>query len=120
MSGLPTPPVGFGSYDPDDVTFLLTDLSDRALETDLEAREAHVRSGGHYSEYLPIEYEPTPAYHALFEDALARYTPYPPALRPAGCGSAAVVCGAARHALDDLGASGLIALAERRESIRTK
>ena len=60
------------------------------------------------------------AHARRFEDALARYTPYPPALRPAGCGSAAVVCGAARHALDDLGASGLIALAERRESIRTK
>lgn len=72
VSGLPTPPERFGSYDPDDVTFLLTDLSERDLETDLEAREAHVRSGGHYSEYLPIEYEPSPEYHALFEDALAR------------------------------------------------
>ncbi|MGI5878422.1 MAG: ROK family transcriptional regulator [Christensenellales bacterium] len=59
------------------------------------------------------------AHARRFEDALARYTPYPPALRSAGCGSTAVVCGAARQALDDLGAPGLIALAERRESVST-
>ncbi len=72
VSGLPEPPRPFGSYPPGDVTFLLTDLSDRALETGLEEREAHLRSGGHYSEYLPIEYEPTAEYLAMFEDALAR------------------------------------------------
>lgn len=71
MTALPEPPVPFGSYPPDDVTFLLTDLSDRQLETGLEEREAHVRSGGHYSEYLPIEYEPTAEYFAMFEEALA-------------------------------------------------
>lgn len=72
MSTLPDPPRPFGSYPADDVTFLLTDLSDRPLETGLEAREAHLRAGGHYSEYLPIEYEPTAEYFAMFEDALAR------------------------------------------------
>lgn len=69
---LPEPPIPFGSYPPEDVTFLLTDLSDRALETGLEEREAHLRRGGHYSEYLPIEYEPTAEYFAMFEDALVR------------------------------------------------
>lgn len=69
---LPEPPIPFGSYPPEDVTFLLTDLSDRPLETGLEEREAHLRRGGHYSEYLPIEYEPTAEYFAMFEDALVR------------------------------------------------
>ena len=72
MSGLPDPPVAFGSYPVEDVTFLLTDLSDRPLETGLEEREAHLRRGGHYSEYLPIEYEPTPEYFEMFEAALLR------------------------------------------------
>jgi hypothetical protein len=65
------PPVPFGSYPPDDVTFLLKDLSGVALERDLEDREEAIQSGLHYSEMLPVEYRPTPAYLALFEEALA-------------------------------------------------
>ncbi len=36
-------------------------------------REARIQSGTHYSEMLPLEYEPTPAYLAAYQDALARY-----------------------------------------------
>lgn len=62
----------FGSYPPDDVAWLLTDLSDVALEAPVEEREEAIQSGGaHYAESLPIEYEPDAEYTALFEQALA-------------------------------------------------
>ena len=62
----------FGSYAPDDVAWLLTDLSDVALEAPVEEREEAIQAGGaHYAESLPIEYEPDADYTALFEQALA-------------------------------------------------
>lgn len=62
----------FSSYSADEVTWLLKDLSDVALEAPAEQREAAIQSGGaHYAESLPIEYQPTPEYQALFHDALA-------------------------------------------------
>jgi len=66
----PAPP--FGSYRPDDVTWLLTDLSHVPLERGTEDREAVIQGGGHYAEMLPVEYQPEPAYLTLFHDALAR------------------------------------------------
>ncbi|HEY7010765.1 MAG TPA: cysteine protease StiP domain-containing protein, partial [Jatrophihabitantaceae bacterium] len=61
----------FGSYQPDEVGWLLTDLSDVALEAPVEEREEAVQSGGaHYAESLPIEYQPSPEYQALFAAAL--------------------------------------------------
>jgi hypothetical protein len=71
----PLPPVlrgpAFGSYAPDEVGWLLTDLSDVALEAPIEEREEAVQSGGaHYAESLPIEYQPTPEYQALFAEVL--------------------------------------------------
>ncbi|MFF2482417.1 cysteine protease StiP family protein [Paenibacillus sp. NPDC058071] len=63
-------PVPIGSYDPDDVTFLLKDLSHVSLEQRTEDREAAMQTGGHYSESLPIEYQPTDEYIRLFELAL--------------------------------------------------
>lgn len=61
----------FGSYAPDDVAWLLTDLSDVALEAPVEEREEAIQAGGaHYAESLPIEYEPDAEYTALFEQAL--------------------------------------------------
>jgi hypothetical protein len=71
--GMPEPLRGpaFGSYASDDVAWLLTDLSDLELEAPTEEREEAVQSGGaHYAESLPIEYQPTPAYQALFVEAL--------------------------------------------------
>ncbi|MDM7830735.1 phosphoribosyltransferase [Cellulomonas edaphi] len=62
----------FGSYAPDEVAWLLTDLSDVALEAPVEEREEAIQSGGaHYAESLPVEYQPSAAYAALFEAALA-------------------------------------------------
>ena len=68
----PDPPQRFGSYDPSDVRFLLTDLTGSIDESTLVERERAVRDGGHYSERLPIEYEPTAEYLAQFEAALLR------------------------------------------------
>ncbi len=62
----------FGSYDADDVTWLLTDLSDAELEAPVEEREAAIQAGtAHYAESLPVEYQPSPEYAELFEKALA-------------------------------------------------
>lgn len=55
------------SYDSSEVTFLLTDLSDAALELGTAEREAAIQSGKNYAEMLPIEYAPPPKYLALFE-----------------------------------------------------
>lgn len=63
----------FGSYAPEDVTWLLKDLSAVHLETSTEEREEAVQSGrAHYAESLPVEYQPSAEYQQLFEDALAR------------------------------------------------
>ena len=52
----------FGSYPPDEVAWLLTDLSDVALEAPTEEREEAIQSGGaHYAESLPHEYQPDAA-----------------------------------------------------------
>ena len=68
---LPDPPAAFGSYDPAEVTWLLTDLSGADLETGTEERAQRLRDGMHYSEVLPIEHVPSAAYEALYEKALA-------------------------------------------------
>ncbi|WP_019631011.1 cysteine protease StiP family protein [Actinomadura atramentaria] len=61
----------FGSYAPEDVGWLLTDLSGVRLEAPTEEREAAIQSGrAHYAESLPVEYRPGPAYRKLFEEAL--------------------------------------------------
>jgi len=72
---LPEPLVGpaFGSYAADEVSWLLTDLSGVALEAPAEEREEAVQSGGaHYAESLPVEYQPSAEYQALFGEALQR------------------------------------------------
>ncbi|KGK82409.1 hypothetical protein DP73_20635 [Desulfosporosinus sp. HMP52] len=59
-------PAPMGCYSPKDVVFLLKNLNGLMAETDLETREQKIQSGGHYSEMLPIEYEPTKEYLDLF------------------------------------------------------
>lgn len=50
---------GFGSYAPDEVSWLLKDLSHVALEADVAERERRIQAGlAHYAESLPIEYQP--------------------------------------------------------------
>lgn len=62
----------FGSYAADEVTWLLTDLSEYSLEADTATREDRIQRGvAHYAESLPIEYQPDETYRALFETVLA-------------------------------------------------
>jgi len=78
MKTLPLPLTGpdFGSYRPDEVSWLLTDLSTLDLEADIAEREAAIQSGlAHYAESLPVEYQPDPQYQALFTEVLAETAP---------------------------------------------
>ncbi|MBA9086248.1 hypothetical protein FHR92_002721 [Fontibacillus solani] len=63
-------PTPLGSYSPRDVVFLLKDLSTVELEKNMEDREEAIQSGTHYSEMLPMEYQPTQQYIQLFHDTL--------------------------------------------------
>ncbi|AGS69293.1 phosphoribosyltransferase [Streptomyces collinus] len=70
---LPEPLRGptFSSYPPEDVGWLLQDLSDVTLEAPTEEREEAIQSGGaHYAESLPVEYQPSDQYQRLFHTAL--------------------------------------------------
>ncbi|MFF7328968.1 phosphoribosyltransferase domain-containing protein [Streptomyces sp. NPDC008150] len=70
---LPEPLRGpaFSSYPPDEVGWLLQDLSDVTLEAPTEEREEAIQSGGaHYAESLPVEYQPSEQYQELFQAAL--------------------------------------------------
>lgn len=72
-SMLPEPLRGpaFSSYAPDEVGWLLQDLSDVTLEAPTEEREEAIQSGGaHYAESLPVEYQPSAEYQELFHAAL--------------------------------------------------
>ncbi|MFJ8232430.1 phosphoribosyltransferase [Streptomyces sp. NPDC094448] len=61
----------FSSYAPDDVGWLLQDLSDTRLEAPVEEREEAIQNGGaHYAESLPVEYQPSADYQRLFQRAL--------------------------------------------------
>lgn len=63
----------FGSYAADEVQWLLTDLSDVALEAPTEERERAIQDGrAHYAESLPIEYQPDATYRELFAEVLAQ------------------------------------------------
>ncbi len=64
-------PLVSSSYAPDEVTFLLTDLSGYDLELDLGDRERAIQAGRNYAEMLPVEYAPGPGYLELFDSTLA-------------------------------------------------
>lgn len=59
-----------GSYLPDDVEFLLTQLASADVRG-LAEKEAHIQKGGHYSEVLSVEAAPSADYLALFRQQLA-------------------------------------------------
>ncbi|WP_159767112.1 phosphoribosyltransferase [Streptomyces sp. HM190] len=70
---LPEPLRGpaFSSYAAEEVGWLLQDLSEVTLEAPTEEREEAIQSGGaHYAESLPVEYQPSEQYQALFHSAL--------------------------------------------------
>ncbi|MFB6364984.1 cysteine protease StiP family protein [Paenibacillus elgii] len=64
-------PKPLGSYNSEDVIFLLKDLSEIHLEKGTEDREEAIQAGTHYSEMLPVEYQPTREYIHLFHETLA-------------------------------------------------
>jgi len=66
-------PVKIGSYSEEDVIFLLKDLSNIKLEDSTVNRERRIQSGAHYSESLPIEYQPPREYVDLFWQSLQDY-----------------------------------------------
>ncbi|MFI7527907.1 phosphoribosyltransferase [Nocardia salmonicida] len=62
----------FGSYAPEDVSWLLKDLSDADLEADVTEREQRIQAGvAHYAESLPVEFQPDAEYRELFDRVLA-------------------------------------------------
>lgn len=66
-------PDKMGSYREEDVVFLLRDISEVKLEKNSEEREKMIQSGTHYSEMLPVEYQPTEEYLSLFHATLDKY-----------------------------------------------
>ncbi|WP_462411950.1 cysteine protease StiP family protein [Neobacillus sp. Marseille-QA0830] len=73
MRELINTPAKISTYSEDDVMFLLKDLSDIRLEDTTDNREWRIQTGGHYSESLPIEYQPPKPYVDLFWKALHEY-----------------------------------------------
>lgn len=63
-------PAPIGSYAQEDVVFLLKDLGDHLQEQGNAERERAIQGGRHYSEMLPIEYQPTSEYIDLFYKSL--------------------------------------------------
>ena len=64
------PPHPIGSYSQEDVIFLLKNMDGLVPEIDNQRREKAIQGGTHYSEMLPVEYQPTEDYIALFHRML--------------------------------------------------
>ena len=58
------------SYRLEDVQLLLTDITGKLPPLAAKERERLIQSGTHYSELLPAEYEPSPAYFREYENGL--------------------------------------------------
>lgn len=65
----------FSTYKTEDVTILLKDISGLVAPLPTSEREKQIQSGVHYSEMLPLEYEPSEAYLKIYNEALALYSP---------------------------------------------
>lgn len=59
-----------GSYEENDVTFVLKDISNSVKEQSTKEREVAIQQGTHYSEMLPIEYQPSSDYIKIYEQSL--------------------------------------------------
>ena len=64
----------FSTYRPQDVKILLKDISGLVEPLGTAEREKLIQAGRHYSEMLPIEYEPSEKYLQTYFDALKRYS----------------------------------------------
>jgi len=69
-------PKPMGSYKQEDAIFLLKDISDVPLEINNDDREKKIQGGIHYSEMLPVEYQPSQAYLDLFKQTLETNAKY--------------------------------------------
>lgn len=67
-------PDKMGSYKEEDVIFLLQDIGRYVLEINTEEREKLIQSGTHYSEMLPLEFQPNSEYVDLFHKSLQFYS----------------------------------------------
>lgn len=67
-------PDEMGSYKKEDAIFLLRDIGKNITETKTEDREYLIQSGKHYSEMLPVEYQPNEEYVSLFHTTLHNYS----------------------------------------------
>lgn len=95
----------FGTFAPDEVGWLLDDLSGVAPEVEAGRRERDVRAGRvHYSETLPRETRPSPAYDALVQRTIARSAGTVAAL--VGRVTATVLAGGRRPVLVSLARAG--------------
>ena len=63
----------FSTYRENDVKILLKDISGLVKPLSTHEREKLIQSGQHYSEFLPIEYDPSEKYLQSYFDALNRY-----------------------------------------------
>lgn len=77
MNGPSFPPPltspAFGSYAPEEVSWLLKDLSHVKLEASTAVREQAIQSGAaNYAQSLPVEYTPSADYQALYQQGLER------------------------------------------------
>ncbi len=66
-------PDQMGSYKKEDVVFLLQDIGQKVQEIPTGEREKLIQAGTHYSEMLPVEYQPGEGYLKLFHDTLTLY-----------------------------------------------
>ena len=64
----------FSTYRPQDVKILLKDISGLVEPLGTREREKLIQSGRHYSEMLPIEYEPSEKYLKTYFNALNKYS----------------------------------------------
>ncbi len=62
----------FGTYAQEDVTVLLKDITGLVEPLGTAEREQRIQSGVHYSEMLPLEYEPSETYLQIYRSILAR------------------------------------------------
>lgn len=62
----------FGTYEKEDVVFLLKDISNLMIEQSNTEREMKIQSGGHYSQMLPIEKPVSKEYLNLYKEQLKK------------------------------------------------
>ena len=68
-------PPHLGSFDPNDVVLLLKDVTGQVEERETALRERDIQAGRHYSEDLPIEQVPSPAYEKVFDHLMETQLP---------------------------------------------